>query len=149
MRAQHQSITQEDSVNSVKQAYSLHVGEYLYIDTFPCRITELTKTKGKVGTPKAYVTCVDIYTKQKYEVTLRGLSNVEVFEIYTEDYELIGINDEYLSLLNPNGEVRDDLKLPSGEFGKKIKNRFDNDISTLCVVTTFDKMVGVTDFKNL
>lgn len=39
--------------------------------------------------------------------------------------QLIGIQDGYLSLLQDNGEVREDLKMPEGDLGKEIEAKFD------------------------
>lgn len=39
--------------------------------------------------------------------------------------QLIGIQDGYLSLLDDNGEVREDLKIPDGDLGKEIEGKHD------------------------
>lgn len=36
-------------------------------------------------------------------------------------FQLIGIQDGYLSLLQDSGEVREDLKIPEGDLGKEIE----------------------------
>uniref|UniRef100_A0A8C0Z8R0 Eukaryotic translation initiation factor 5A-1-like n=1 Tax=Cyanistes caeruleus TaxID=156563 RepID=A0A8C0Z8R0_CYACU len=38
---------------------------------------------------------------------------------------LIGIQDGYLSLLQDSGEVREDLRLPEGELGREIEQKYD------------------------
>lgn len=40
-------------------------------------------------------------------------------------WQLIGIQDGYLSLLQDSGEVREDLRLPEGELGKEIEQKYD------------------------
>lgn len=40
-------------------------------------------------------------------------------------FQLIGIQDGYLSLLQENGEVREDLKIPEGELGKEIESKYE------------------------
>lgn len=43
------------------------------------------------------------------------------------DYQLINIDaDNYISLLTDDGETKDDLKLPEGELGEKIRADFDS-----------------------
>ncbi|KAL6042562.1 hypothetical protein STEG23_023885 [Scotinomys teguina] len=38
---------------------------------------------------------------------------------------VIGIQDGYLSLLQDSGEVREDLRLPEGDLGKEIEQKYD------------------------
>ena len=39
--------------------------------------------------------------------------------------QLIGIQDGFLSLLQDSGEVREDLRLPEGELGREIEQKYD------------------------
>ena len=39
--------------------------------------------------------------------------------------QLIGIQDGYLSLLQNSEEVREDLRLPEGDLGKEIEQKYD------------------------
>lgn len=39
--------------------------------------------------------------------------------------QLIGIQDGYLSLLQDSGDVREDLRLPEGDLGKEIEQKYD------------------------
>ena len=47
---------------------------------------------------------------------------------------MTNIDDDYLSLMDDNGDTREDLKLPEGDLGKEISTKFDNDETFLVTV---------------
>ena len=49
---------------------------------------------------------------------------MEVPNVKRKDYQLIGMDDDFLSLMDDSGETRDDLKCPSedSDVGKEVKN---------------------------
>jgi len=51
------------------------------------------------------------------------------------DYQLIDISDDlYLSLMMDSGDLRDDIRLPDGDLGNEIKNKFENNEDLLLTV---------------
>lgn len=50
---------------------------------------------------------------------------VNISPTFVVSFQLIGIQDGYLSLLQDSGEVREDLKMPEGDLGKEIESKFD------------------------
>ena len=43
-------------------------------------------------------------------------------------FQLVDLSsDNYLSLMDDSGDIRDDIKLPEGDIGKDIKTKFEND----------------------
>ena len=44
-----------------------------------------------------------------------------------QDYQLIGLDDDFLSLMDDNGDTRDDLKCPDNEIGEEIRAATSNE----------------------
>ena len=91
----------------------------------------------------------DIFTDKKQESVVPGSGTVQVPVITKKDYQLIDISDDnYLSLMDDNRSMREDLLLPEGELGQKIKQSFEN--AELDVIVQTTSALGheqVTDFK--
>ena len=47
---------------------------------------------------------------------------MEVPNVKRKDYQLIGLDDDFLSLMDDSGETRDDLKCPDGDIGEEIRS---------------------------
>ena len=48
-----------------------------------------------------------------------------------KDFQLIGLDDEFLSLMDDTGETRDDLKCPEDAVGDEIRNAIEKDMDIL------------------
>jgi translation initiation factor 5A len=46
---------------------------------------------------------------------------MDVPNVKRKDYQLIGMEDDFLSLMDDAGDTRDDLKCPEGEVGDEIR----------------------------
>ena len=46
---------------------------------------------------------------------------MDVPNVKRKDYQLIGLDDDFLSLMDDNGDTRDDLKCPDGDIGDEIR----------------------------
>ena len=46
---------------------------------------------------------------------------MDVPNVKRKDYQLIGLDDDFLSLMDDGGDTRDDLKCPDGEIGDEIR----------------------------
>ena len=80
----------------------------------PCKITELSSSKpGKHGHAKVNIVAVDIFTDKKYEDCCPSSHNLNVPNVDRKEYTLLGIEDGFLSLMDENGNTKDDLKLPT------------------------------------
>ncbi|TKS92853.1 Eukaryotic translation initiation factor 5A-1 [Collichthys lucidus] len=109
-----------------QQCSTLRKNGYVVIKNRPCKIVEMSTSKtGKHGHAKVHLVGIDIFTGKKHEDICPSTHNMDVPKIERMDYSLIGINDGYLSLLQENGDLRDDLKVPEGELGKEIQSKYE------------------------
>ena len=51
-----------------------------------------------------------------------------------KDFQLIGVNDDFLSLMDDTGDMREDLKCPEDSIGDEIRTAIEKDADIL--VTT-------------
>jgi translation initiation factor 5A len=58
---------------------------------------------------------------KKYEDICPSTHNMDVPNVKRKDYQLIGMEDDFLSLMDDSGDTRDDLKCPEGEIGDEIR----------------------------
>ena len=48
-----------------------------------------------------------------------------------KDFQLIGVNDDFLSLMDDTGDMREDLKCPEDAIGEEIKAAIEKDADIL------------------
>ena len=59
---------------------------------------------------------------------------MEVPNVKRKDYQLIGMDDDFLSMMDDTGDTREDLKCPEDDVGQEIKNAIDNETDILVSV---------------
>jgi len=98
------------------QAGNVRKGGFMVIKGRPTKVIDVTTSKtGKHGHAKCHFTATDIFTGKKMEELVPSSHNLEVPIVSREDYTLVDLNDEgFLGLMDDSGNVREDLKLPSG-----------------------------------
>ena len=75
---------------------------------------------------------------KKLEDICPSTHNMEVPNVKRKDYQLIGMDDDFLSLMDDSGDTRDDLKCPSedNDIGKEIIDAIANEADILVSPTS-------------
>ncbi|XP_033841383.1 eukaryotic translation initiation factor 5A-1 [Periophthalmus magnuspinnatus] len=109
------------------QCSALRKNGFVVLKGRPCKIVEMSTSKtGKHGHAKVNLVGIDIFTNKKYEDMCPSTHNMDVPNIKRNDYQVVNINDGYMSLMNDNGDIREDLRVPDNEIGKEIESKFGN-----------------------
>lgn len=96
-------------------------------ETFPCKVTAFSTAKpGKHGSAKAMITAKDIFTDKQYEETFGTGDMIPRPVIKRQEITCLDCNDDgNLSCMLPDGELREDLNLPTeshlSDCAKRIK----------------------------
>jgi translation initiation factor 5A len=126
-------------------AGSLHKGNLVMIKGHPCKVVSFSTAKtGKHGSAKAMITGIDIFSSNKYECTFSTGDTVDAPVCTRLEYNLINIEDDgFVTLLDDNGNTKEDLKLPEDEWLKdvadKAKEIFE-DGTKECIVTVLSAL---------
>jgi len=133
-----------------QQAGSLKVHQFVLMKSrYPCKVVEMVKSKtGKHGSTKVHFTGLDIFTGNKHEDILPSSQVVLVPDVEKFDLPLISIDDEdFLSLLEQDGNTRNDLRLPETALGDSIKEKYDQGEVLLITLLSSMGTELIVDFK--
>ena len=74
-----------------------------------------------------------LFTGKKLEDICPSTHNMEVPNVKRKDYQLIGMEDDFLSLMDDSGDTRDDLKCPDEDtdVGKEVRASVANETDIL------------------
>ncbi|KAI9671681.1 MAG: Eukaryotic translation initiation factor 5A [Alyxoria varia] len=140
--AQHEvSFESADAGSSTTfpmQCSALRKNGHVVIKGRPCKIVDMSTSKtGKHGHAKVHLVALDIFTQKKLEDLSPSTHNMDVPNVLRREYQLLDITaDGFLSLMKDDGDTKDDVKLPEGDVGKKIKDAFDSEKTTNVVILT-------------
>jgi len=112
-----------------QQCSALRKNGFVMIKSRPCKIVEMSTSKtGKHGHAKVHMVALDIFTGKKFEDICPSTHNMNVPHVNRFDYQLTDIDEDgYCTLMNDDGETREDLKLPeNAELAKEIREKHDN-----------------------
>ncbi len=111
------------------EAGQIRVGGYMCIKEKPCKVTAVSTSKtGKHGHAKCNFTALDIFTNKKYEDIIPATHNTTVPFVTRKDYDLIDISDDgFLSVMDEEGEMREDVKLPEhpDSYARDLQDAFE------------------------
>ena len=110
-----------------QQCSALRKNGYVVIKGRPCKIVEMSTSKtGKHGHAKVHLVGIDIFTSKKYDDICPSTHSMNVPRVTRIDYQLMDIEEGYLSLMKETGLLRNDIKLPEDDIGKEIKQKHDS-----------------------
>ena len=120
------------------QAGSIRKGGHIMVKDRPCKVVDISTSKtGKHGHAKCHFVAIDIFTNKKIEEICPSTHNISVPNVTRKEYQVIDIQeDDYISLLDENGEPKDDLQLPDDiELSENIRNKFNEGIDDVLITT--------------
>ncbi len=129
----------------------IKVGVYIVLKKqFPCKIIQIkVSNPGKHGHVKKLCTGKDVITDKKYIQIFTHHSHIIVPELHRIDYILINIIDEYLTLMDNIGEIREDIMCPNNDIGIIIQRMFNLDkivsIQLLTVIVDKHQQYRITN----
>ncbi|KYR01903.1 eukaryotic translation initiation factor 5A [Tieghemostelium lacteum] len=105
------------------QCSSLRKGGFVVIKGFPCKVVEMSTSKtGKHGHAKVNITAIDIFTGKKYEEICPSTHNIDVPNVSRAEYIVVDVTDDgFLSLMDSDGAMKEDLKCPDDDLGAQIQ----------------------------
>merc|ERR1711963_549891 len=122
-----ESATSGASKTFPKQCSGLRKNEFVVIKQRPCKIVEMSTSKtGKHGHAKVLLVAIDVFTGKKYEDICPSTHNMDCPVVTRKEYTFVDIEGDFLSLMDENGAMREDLKLPPGDLGEEIKKKQEN-----------------------
>eukprot|EP00753_Platysulcus_tardus_P009726 PLAT227.12.p2 GENE.PLAT227.12~~PLAT227.12.p2 ORF type:complete len:162 (+),score=69.88 PLAT227.12:174-659(+) len=124
------------------QAGALRKGGYAMLKDRPCKIVEITTSKtGKHGHAKAVITGLDIFTGDKKQEISPTSHNMSVPVVKRQEYTVIDVDDDgYCTLMDEDGNTREDLTLPDGKVGESIRSGVDDgDTILVSVIAACDE----------
>jgi translation initiation factor 5A len=131
-------------------AGQLRKNGYVVMKGFPCKIVDMSTSKtGKHGHAKINMTGLDIFTGKKYEDLSPSTHNMEVPVVKRTEWSLMDITDDgFASLMSMDGsETKEDLSIPDGELGDKIRAAFDEGKEVIVQVTAAMEKEAILGWK--
>ena len=112
------------------EAGQIRKGGLIMIKGQPCKVIDVSTSKtGKHGHAKCNFVAQNIFNNKKLEDMIPSTHTTNVPVIKRTEYTLMDISDDgYLSLMDENGETREDLELPEfpENYSRELKEAFES-----------------------
>ncbi|CAI8495763.1 translation elongation factor eIF-5A [Hanseniaspora opuntiae] len=130
------------------QCSALRKNGFVVIKGRPCKIIDMSTSKtGKHGHAKVHLVATDIFTGKKVEDLSPSTHNMEVPVVKRNEFQLLDIDDGFLSLMDMDGETKDDVKAPEGELGDNLQTAFDEGKDLMVTIISAMNEEAAISFK--
>ncbi|KAF8337649.1 eukaryotic translation initiation factor 5A [Cantharellus anzutake] len=130
------------------QCSALRKNGHVVIKGRPCKIVDMSTSKtGKHGHAKVHLVGIDIFTGKKLEDISPSTHNMDVPNVSRTEFTLIDIEDGFLSLMDTDGVLKNDVKVPEGELGEQLRAEFGDGKELLVTVASAMGEEQATSFK--
>lgn len=104
------------------QCSALRKNGHVVIKGRPCKIVEMSTSKtGKHGHAKVHLVGIDIFTGKKLEELCPSTHNMDVPNVTRTEYQFSHIEDDFLHLISSDNQEKNDVRVPDGEIGDRIR----------------------------
>lgn len=116
---------------------------------FPCKIMEMSTSKtGKHGHAKVHLVGIDVFTQKKYEDLCPSTHKMDTPVITRKDYTYVAQEDGFLTLMDENGVIKENVRVPTDEtILKQIEDSEREESTILLTVIRFDQQEMVCGVK--
>eukprot|EP00934_Nitzschia_sp_Nitz4_P000284 Nitzschia sp. Nitz4//scaffold107_size73032//8700//9380//NITZ4_005753-RA/size73032-augustus-gene-0.93-mRNA-1//1//CDS//3329532572//284//frame0 len=126
------------------EAGQIKKGGFMMIKGKPCKVLSISVSKtGKHGHAKCNFVATDIFTGKKYEDMIPSTHGTTVPIVKRDDWEIIDIDGEELTLMDEAGNQKTDLNLPTfpETMAQEIRDAWNGGENTVSV--TVQAAVGI------
>ncbi|CAG8719634.1 1826_t:CDS:2, partial [Dentiscutata erythropus] len=117
------------------QCSALRKNGYVLLKGRPCKIVEMSTSKtGKHGHAAIHLVGLDIFTGKKLEDISPSTHNMDVPNVSRTEFQLLNVDDNFLSLMTNDGNTKDDVRVPEGDLGEKLQADFNDGKELLVTV---------------
>ena len=120
------------------EAGRLTKGDYVMMGDKPSKVVKTSKAKpGKHGSAKIILTASSVITGKNSEISHHTADMVDAPIIKKTEYPLLGIDGDFLQLLDETNEQKDDVKMLENDVFKDVNKeiRKFEEAGTPCLVT--------------